>query len=234
MVVGSVEYPGAAILAVGAAARTGIGMLRYVGPEPVSHQVLAAWPEVVLGPGQVDAWVLGCGVSANATDQLKKIDELMMTKTPKVVDAGALSRADWSSVQELTCILTPHAGELSRLLDSMGKHCELDYEAVGLAARLTRQVVVLKGNTTLIADPDGEVRSVGPNPTGLATAGTGDVLAGIAGALCAANPDAALIDVAELAVQLHSEAARLAAQKGTFVAHDLIDELRGVVANWQS
>ena len=90
------------------------------------------------------------------------------------------------------------------------------------------------GVTTLIADPLGEVRAVGPNSTALATAGTGDVLAGILGALLATNADSQpnLLDVAELAVIIHSEAATRAAAAGPVVALDVAEQVRTVIRDW--
>lgn len=237
-VIVSDDFPGAAILGVGAAARTGVGMIRYVGPPQVAQLVLASYPEVVIGSGHVDAWLLGSGVSVRSEAQAAAIREASRSSVAKVLDAGALQIVDWSEIEPGTCILTPHAGELARLLDSFSRHLELDYEAVALAARLTNQVVLLKGNTTLIATPDGQVLAVGPNPTVLATAGTGDVLAGIIGALLAANATNSsehdLAPIAALAVEIHSEAARRASANGTVVAHDLIAQIAQVVSAWQS
>jgi hydroxyethylthiazole kinase-like uncharacterized protein yjeF len=222
-------------------------MIRYVGPAQASELVLSAYPEIVLGEGRVDAWLLGSGVSANAASQIEHVRHAVLDDRPKVIDAGALTVIDWDAVAPGTCILTPHAGELARLLDSFSKHVELDYEAVGLAAAITQQVVLLKGNTTLIASPSGKVVSVGPNPTVLATAGTGDVLAGILGALLASNSGAStsqaehaelslfdLTAIAELGVEIHSEAGRRASSEGTVVAHDLIPQVAKVVSEWQS
>lgn len=237
VVTGSSEFPGAAVLSVGAAARTGVGMIRYSGPPEASELVLGAYPEVVLGQGEVDAWLLGCGVSAQAVAQIEIIRAAAIGGAPKVIDAGALSVIDWSTVAPMSCILTPHAGELARLLDSFSQHSDLDYEAVVKAASLTNQVVLLKGNTTLIASPDAGVTAIGPNPPALATAGTGDVLAGIIAALLALNArdteDLDLVSLAALGVEIHSEAARRASANGTIVAHDLIPEIALVVSEWQ-
>ena len=212
-------------------------MIRYVGPRQVSDLVSTTYPEVVLGVGKVDAWVLGSGVSMQADAQIEVIREAVQSPVAKVLDAGALQCVDWNTVPARTCILTPHAGELARLLDSFSQHLDLDYEAVARAAFLTNQVVLLKGSTTLIASPDGNVIAVGPNPSVLATAGTGDVLAGILGALLAANTipneEVNLVEIAVLAVEIHSEAARRSSANGTVVAHDLISQIALVVSEWQ-
>ena len=229
---GSEAYPGAALLGVSAAARTGIGMIRYVGPESVAKLVIESRPECVLGFGKVDAWVLGSGIAVDDSSQRENLRVALADERPKVIDAGALTAVDYPSLAPMCAILTPHAGELARLLDSFGRHFELDFEAVQVAAAMTRQVVILKGNTSLIAHPNGEVVAVGPNSPALATAGTGDVLAGILGAILAANPDADLVEVAELAVLIHSDAATQASQAGPVVAMDVVDTLRSVVQDW--
>jgi len=234
LVTGSSAYPGAALLGVNAAARTGIGMIRYVGPDDVSKLVIESRPESVLAFGRIDAWVLGSGVSFEDKEQRQNILQALADEKPKVIDAGSLAIADFTKLAPLSAILTPHAGELARLLDSFGRHFELDFEAVKAASAMTRQVVILKGNTSLIAHPSGEVVAVGPNSTALATAGTGDVLAGVLGALLAANPEADLVEVSELAILLHSEAATRAAQSGPVVAMDVVEELRSVVRDWQT
>lgn len=233
-VTGSERYPGAAILGVTAAMRTGVGMVRHVAPESVTKLVLEVRPESVTGFGRVDAWVLGSGVPFDDELQVANIRVAASQDCPLVIDAGALELVDYSILAAHSCILTPHAGELARLLDRYGKHFDLDYEAVVAAAAITNQVVLLKGNTTLIADPHGEVRAVGPNSTSLATAGTGDVLAGILGALMAANSmeEGNYFDVAELAVLIHSEAATRAANAGPVVALDVAEQVRSVVRDW--
>ena len=233
-VTGSERFPGAAVLGVTAAMRTGVGMVRHVAPASVTNLLLEVRPEVVAGFGRAQAWVLGSGVPVDDVLQVANILEAASQKCPLVIDAGALELVDYSTLDPQTCILTPHAGELARLLDHFGKHLDLDYEAVVAAAAITNQVVMLKGNTTLIADPLGEVRAVGPNSTALATAGTGDVLAGILGALLAANATNKLnlLDVAELAVNIHSDAATRAAEAGPVVALDVAEQVRAVVRDW--
>ncbi|MEY3663570.1 MAG: hypothetical protein RI919_1086 [Actinomycetota bacterium] len=233
-VTGSERFPGAAILGVTAAMRTGVGMVRHVAATTVTKLLLEVRPEVVAGFGRAQAWVLGSGVPVDDELQVANILEAASQNCPLVIDAGALEVVDYSSLAPQTCILTPHAGELARLLDRFGKHFDLDYEAVVAAAAITNQVVMLKGNTTLIADPHGEVRAVGPNSPALATAGTGDVLAGILGSLLATNADGEtdLLDIAELAVHIHSEAAMRAAEAGPVVALDVAEQVRTVIRDW--
>jgi hydroxyethylthiazole kinase-like uncharacterized protein yjeF len=233
-VTGSEAFPGAALLGVQAAARSSVGMIRYVGPSSVQKLIIEARPEVVLGFGKVDAWVLGSGVDPADGEQVGNIATAVQTGARCIVDAGALFVVDYVSMAAQSAILTPHAGELARLLDAFGRHFELDYEAVQAAAAMTRQIVILKGNTSLIAHPNGEVVAVGPNAPELSTAGTGDVLAGVLGALVAANPGADLVEVAELGVLLHSEAASRAATQGPVVAMDVVDSLRAAVSDWSA
>lgn len=241
---GSLAYPGAAILGVTAAMRCPIGMVRYLGPQKVGHLLLEVRPEAVLGLGRADAWVLGSGIAADhdpdATEVLDVLTQFA-TASIAVVDAGALAMVDFSQHAART-VLTPHAGELAALLTRLGHPISRDevelssVEAAVLAAKLTDCVVLLKGNTTHLATAGGHVRSIGPLSAQLATAGTGDVLAGILGALLAANKDVALadeqvfLDVIELAVELHSRAADLAHQDGPVSALDVAESVRKVIA----
>lgn len=236
-ITGSTEYPGAAVLGVTAAVRTGIGMVRYQGPEGVAQLVLENRPEVVCTEGRADAWVLGSGVPESAGERFAAA---FVNEFPKVIDAGALAVCDFQKLAG-DAILTPHAGEAAALVSRLDeaidrKIVESEPEAIALRlAALTSQTVCLKGNITIIANPVGEVVSVGPNPADLATAGTGDVLAGILGALLAANhSDFNSLDIAQLAVMIHSEAARRLAENGPIAALDLANEVRRVIADWRS
>lgn len=235
-VTGSETYPGAALLGVTGAMRTGIGLIRYLGPKSVERLILETRPEVVCGSGRADAWVLGSGVDPNDPVRVSELGAAFSFDGLKVLDALAIQVAEYSVLSPETAILTPHAGELARLLDRFGKHFDLDYEAVQAAAAITNQLVILKGNTTLIAEPSGSVIAIGPNPTALATAGTGDVLAGILGALLATNvgdPNLDLVDVAVLGVSIHAEAADRAARSGPVAALDVAEAVRVVVHDWQ-
>ena len=236
-VTGSDSYPGAALLGVTAAIRTGIGMVRYFGPESVERLILESRPEVVCEPGRVSAWVLGSGLTSLDAERLTVAFE---GPEPKVIDAGALEICNFENL-EGRAILTPHAGEaaalISRLdspIDRAGVEAEPEVVARQLAL-LTGQTVCLKGNITIIANPDFETVSVGPNPADLATAGTGDVLAGIMGAILAAHhDDFDALDVAQTAVLIHAEAARRLTEQGPIAALDLAEEIRHVVADWRT
>ena len=236
-VTGSDSYPGAALLGVTAAIRTGIGMVRYFGPESVERLILESRPEVVCEPGRVSAWVLGSGLTPLDAERLTSA---FARSEPKIIDAGALEICNFETL-EGRAILTPHAGEAAALvsrLDSQIDRAAVEAEPEIIArqlAMLTGQTVCLKGSVTVIANPDFETVSVGPNPADLATAGTGDVLAGIMGAILAAqHDDFDALDVAQTAVMIHAEAARRLAEHGPIAALDLADEVRAVVADWRN
>jgi NAD(P)H-hydrate repair Nnr-like enzyme with NAD(P)H-hydrate dehydratase domain len=216
---GSVEFPGAAILGVTAAMRTGVGLVRYLGPVEVSKVLIEARPETVLGEGRAQAWVIGSGVLAG--DQ--RIESAINFAGRKIVDAGALTLENLSRLSEQDFI-TPHLGEAKRL----------GCETLAELTRLTKSVVILKGSVTKIGQFGKAEISVGPNPAELATAGTGDVLAGILGALVASNEAADGIELAKFAVELHAQAARVASEYGPMVALDLAEAVRVVVHEWSS
>ena len=242
-VTGSIEYPGAAILGVTAAMRTGVGMVRYLGPESVGKMLLEVRPEAVLQPGRAQAWVVGSGIAADdkggqATRLLGVIEDSQYA----VIDAGALDIVDFASLKA-TAILTPHAGELERLLARLGSPMSRPLieanprDAAILAATLTGQIVLLKGNVTTIASPNKTVNQTPPANPALATAGSGDVLAGILGALVAANSaeltsgHLTLGEIALAGALLHARAADLAAMDGPVAALDVAEAVRKVVGD---
>lgn len=211
---GSDAYPGAAVLGVEAAWRAGAGFVRYVGAGRAADAVIARRPETVTGPDvggtRVDAWVIGSGTDAarRPGDEERALHEILGGTAPVIVDAGAL---DLVRTAAAPVIITPHAGEFARLRRSlnMGEGTDRATDAAEVAAAL-ELTVVLKGATTLVASPSGSVLSVSEAPAWLATAGTGDVLAGMLGALVAANSDEPPAEVAASAVWLHGHAAALA------------------------
>jgi hydroxyethylthiazole kinase-like uncharacterized protein yjeF len=219
---GSSEFAGAAVLAVGGAIRGGAGMVRYVGPDDVARQVRHHWPEAVTASGKVQAWVAGPGLGSGA-GRGRALDTVLAAAEPAVIDADGLRLLP--PRLDSPMLLTPHAGELARLL-GVDRH---DVEARRLhharaAAARWNAVILLKGSTTLVVAPDGRVRA---NPTGtpaLATAGSGDVLAGLAGALLAAGLDP--FDAGSVAAYVHGAAGRLAAETAAYPsATDVLDAL---------
>ena len=207
---GSAAYPGAAILCSGAAVAATSGMVRYAGA--AAAEVLAQWPEVVAVPevaaaGRVQAWVVGPGLGTDEA-AVTALMWVLNTDLPVIVDADALTilsaHPHLVGKREAPTVLTPHAGEYARLATGAGLPATSDTGAgrpatsdtsdrVAAARRLADTLgatVLLKGNVTVIAEP----RSAGGltylNPAGgswAATAGSGDVLSGIIGALLAAG-----------------------------------------------
>jgi hydroxyethylthiazole kinase-like uncharacterized protein yjeF len=230
-ITGSARYPGAAVLGVEAALRTGVGMVRYLGPGRATRLVLQRRPEAVTTDGRVQAWVLGSGQDPSERDELTRlqIDTALAQEVPVVLDAGALDL--WSRATGAR-VLTPHAGELARLLDLARGDVLTDREtSARRAAETTGGIVLLKGAETLVASPGGELLRVRNATPWLATAGTGDALAGILGALVATHADATdLAPIAAAAAWIHGEAARRASGGGPFTVLDLCTQLPGVVA----
>jgi hydroxyethylthiazole kinase-like uncharacterized protein yjeF len=224
LLAGSEKYTGAALLSTGGAVAGGAGMVRLVTAPNAAAAVRLVHPEVVITElpgirfpddvGRVQAWVAGPGMGTDeaAADRLRRV---LATNLPVLIDADGLTLL--SNHRELLprpapTLLTPHAGELGRLLRAdPADVAARRLEHARRAATEFGACVLLKGSTTVVAPPH-DVDPVLINTTGtswLATAGTGDVLAGLAGALLAqglAAPQAALC-----AAYLHGLAARLAA-----------------------
>lgn len=209
---GSTRYPGAALLAV-AGANTGLaGMVRYVGA--AASLVKEHHPEVV-GPGRVQAWVVGPGGGEDAGDQLA---QALADGVPLVADADAL--AHLGGPLPVSAVLTPHAGELAAMLGL--DRAEVEARPLRHARRAAEEyaaVVLLKGRHTLVADPVGRVRVTTTGTPWLATAGAGDVLSGLIGALLATGLGA--LDAASVGSWLHGAAATLAARGGPITAGDV-------------
>ncbi|MFZ7088540.1 ADP-dependent NAD(P)H-hydrate dehydratase [Curtobacterium sp. RRHDQ10] len=236
VVTGSTAYPGAAVLGVDAAVHTGIGMVRYVGPARATDFVLARRPEVVSGIGRVQAWLVGSGTDASSLDD-ETADGFRTASdsdVPVVVDAGALGRVDLGA----RAVLTPHAGELAKLLGTDRSSVSDDPAGSALrAADQTGAVVLLKGRQTRVVTPGGGVRLVVESGNGwLATAGAGDALGGVMGALVASRAARGPIgpeDLAHLAAAaavVHGTAALRASGGGPFPVLDLARQLPAVVA----
>lgn len=220
---GSAAYPGAAVLSVGGASCGLAGMVRYAGG--AADAVTAAHPEVVVGAGRVQAWVVGSGGGDDAAGALA---EALADDVPVVVDADALAHLPRPLARP--AVLTPHAGELARMLGGVDR---ADVEARPLhharrAAREHDAVVLLKGRRTLVAHPDGRVRVNTSGVSWLATAGAGDVLAGLVGALLATGLDP--LDAGAAGAWLHGAAAAAAsaATGGPVTAVDVLARLAAV------
>jgi hydroxyethylthiazole kinase-like uncharacterized protein yjeF len=212
---GSRQYPGAGALCVAGAGSGLAGMVRYRpvdDDEEVADTVRAQHPEAIAGDGRVQAWVVGSGGGDRAGEALA---EAVADGTPVVVDADALGHLQGSL--GIPAILTPHAGELARMLDVTRAEVEGHQLLFAREAAVHfGAVVVLKGRHTLVADPGGRVRVTTTGVSWLATAGAGDVLAGLTGALLAAGLDP--FDAASVGSWLHGAAATLASDGGPLTA----------------
>ncbi|SEO68136.1 NAD(P)H-hydrate dehydratase [Trujillonella endophytica] len=232
IVAGSATYPGAAVLCTGAALRTRPGLVRYAGTAAAG--VRAAWPEAIVtegrpsDAGRVQAWVVGPGMGTDdgAADV---VAEVLATDLPVLLDADALTlvarRPDLVRDRTAPTVLTPHDREFARFGQDVGA------DRIGAARRLAADlgaVVLLKGAATIVAAPDGPAFVNGTGTPELATAGTGDVLSGIAGALLAAGLPAA--EAAATAAHVHGRAGQLAAEGGPLIAGDLVRRLPRTLA----
>lgn len=237
VVTGSEKYPGAAVLGVEAAHRTGIGMVRFLGEKGPVDLVLARRPETVTVSGDVNSWLVGSGMESTQelNPELPALAHAALGLQPVVVDAGGLSFLGHVSAP---AIITPHEGELERLVPRNGATRE---EWVASAADQLGVVVVLKGHETLVSTPEeatgGRFLVKVTSPTSwLATAGTGDVLAGIIAAVVATHSVKrvpSLHELAELAatgVFLHGKAAEFAGEVGPFPALDVAEAVGRVVS----
>ncbi|WP_193046124.1 NAD(P)H-hydrate dehydratase [Mycolicibacterium baixiangningiae] len=210
---GSSTYPGAAILCTGAAVAATSGMVRYVGS--AAAEVVSHWPEVVAAPtaaaaGRVQSWVVGPGLGTDEAGAAALCFALD-TDLPVIVDADGLTllaaHPGLVADRSAPTVLTPHAGEFARLAGSSPGE-----DRVRSARRLAEQfgaTVLLKGNVTVVAEPDGRAFL---NPAGgawAATAGSGDVLSGMIGALLAAGLPAG--EAAAMAAFVHAHAANASA-----------------------
>jgi ADP-dependent NAD(P)H-hydrate dehydratase / NAD(P)H-hydrate epimerase len=237
---GSQQYSGAAVLATGSAIHGGAGMVRLVSSEAVLAAARQHWPEAVMSvadpaapaesiktAGRVQAWTAGPGMGTGE-DSAGLLAAVLATDLPVLVDADGitiLSRHRELMDRTAPTLITPHSGELARLTGADADDIEARrLEHAVRAADDLGITVLLKGSTTVIAEP-GE-QPVLVNSTGsswLATAGSGDVLSGLAGALLAQGIEAPL--AAAMAAYLHGIAGRLAARDAPIGASDIITAL---------
>jgi hydroxyethylthiazole kinase-like uncharacterized protein yjeF len=227
IVAGSDRFTGAAALAVGGALRGGAGMVRLVSAGPAVAVVRQRWPEALTlatgdgtqagheieTAGRVQAWVAGpgMGTDGSARDRLAAV---LATELPVLVDADGLTLIAAERgllARPAPTLLTPHAGELARLLGADPAQVEARrLEHARAAAAELGATVLLKGSTTVIASAGGgEVLVNSTGTSWLATAGTGDVLSGLAGSLLAQG--LTVTEAAAAAAFLHGIAARRAA-----------------------
>ncbi|MET4781733.1 ADP/ATP-dependent (S)-NAD(P)H-hydrate dehydratase [Glaciihabitans sp. UYNi722] len=235
VITGSTAYPGAAVLGVEAALRTGVGMVRYLGDERPSDFVLRRRPETVTAPGRVQAWLLGSGMDAATRDPAtaKRLGDAIAQGLPVVIDAGAL---DLVGNATGAVIITPHFRELARVTGA--ETSDIAADPGTWAARAAEELgvtVLLKGHKTYVASPDGARLVASSAPPWLATAGAGDALGGILGAIVATHADAAadsgtLARLAATASVVHGLAAERAGHGGPFTVLDLAENVSPVIA----
>ncbi|POX91797.1 bifunctional ADP-dependent NAD(P)H-hydrate dehydratase/NAD(P)H-hydrate epimerase [Mycobacterium kansasii] len=211
---GSSTYPGAAVLCTGAAVAATSGMVRYAGS--AHAEVLAHWPEVIASPtpaaaGRVQAWVVGPGLGTSDEEAAGALWFALETDLPVLVDADGLTML--AAHPELVVnrwaptVLTPHAGEFARLAGAPPGPDRVS--ACRKLADTFGATVLLKGNVTVIADPGGPVYLSPAGQSWAATAGSGDVLSGMIGALLASG--LAPAEAAAAAAFVHARAAGLSA-----------------------
>ena len=239
IVAGSIDYPGAALLTALGAMRTGAGVVRVATAESVAARLAAAVPEItwmaldeeapgLISPGgwrrvttaaaEYDAVVIGPGLGSQPATQRRARQLIASMAVATLVDADGLNALAagerWWQATRASMVLTPHPGEFARLTGADAPPADDDdarAEAATAAAHRWGQVVVLKGARTVVAAPSGEVHISAIATPALATAGSGDLLAGAIGALLAAGTDALAAAVCGVAV--HGAAGLLAAER---------------------
>jgi hydroxyethylthiazole kinase-like uncharacterized protein yjeF len=230
---GSPPFTGAAVLSTGGALAGPAGFLRYAGA--AADQVRQRWPEAVItervaDAGRVQAWVVGPGLGTDE-QAVQELRSVLAAPVPVCLDADALTLIapdppGWLAGRRAPTVLTPHDREFARLGGERPNHAGRVAAALRLASWLS-VVVLLKGDRTIVATPEGLAYA---NPTGspaLATAGTGDVLSGLIGSLLAAGIPAERAAVA--GAFAHGLAGRRAAASGPVTAQHVMTELRPVI-----
>jgi hydroxyethylthiazole kinase-like uncharacterized protein yjeF len=249
---GSLGFTGAAYLAGMAAARAGAGLVRLLVAESI-YPILAAkctevmaTPVAEVAPGAVghaaydsvlrqlsaaEAGVIGPGLGRDRSTWRLILDLALHATCPLVLDADALNALADSARKKTRLgknrVLTPHPGEMSRLI---GKTTEaIAADRVGAARKAAKEwgaVVVLKGAHTVVAHPDGRISEDPHEVPALASGGTGDVLAGLIGALVAQGSDP--FAAAVTGVYVHAAAGRRISQRlgdSGLLASDLLPEI---------
>jgi hydroxyethylthiazole kinase-like uncharacterized protein yjeF len=216
------KMPGAIALAATAAARAGAGYVRVS-----ISRVIEGLPSSVVqvDTAEINDGRIGCLLVGPGMGDIPQVLTLALTsQAPKVIDADGISQlGDPERLRGQDAIITPHEGEFARLFGKIeGNKAERALEA----ARRSGAVVIYKGPDTLVAAPDGRLGFAPPAPAWLASAGTGDVLAGIAAAMRARGLEA--FEAASAAVWLHGRAAELAGSQ--MIADDLAEAIPGAIA----
>lgn len=236
---GSIDYPGAAVLTALGAMRAGAGVVRVATAESVAARLASAVPELtwlaldeeapgLIAPGgwrrvtteaaRYDAVVIGPGLGSQPATQRRARQLVSSLSVPAVIDADGLNAlADgsrWWQAIRAPAVLTPHPGEFARLTGEPAPASDDDdarAESVAVAAARWEVVVVLKGAHTVVAEPGGSVLASAIATPALATAGSGDVLAGVIGAFLAAGAEP--LAAAACGVAVHGAAGLIAAER---------------------
>jgi hydroxyethylthiazole kinase-like uncharacterized protein yjeF len=227
VVAGSADYPGAGVLATGAASCGGAGFVRYAGS--AADAIRGRYPEVVVHEGampsqlRVQAWAAGPGIGTGdaARDLLA---DVLGTDVPVVVDADGvtvLGRNRELLKRSAATVLTPHDREFARIADGPSAD---RLGSARTAASALGATVLLKGNATVVAAPDGRAWINRTGTPWLATAGSGDVLTGLIGSLLAAGLDPPV--AAAAGAYVHGVAGQLAAAQGPPTSVDVLHALR--------
>lgn len=223
IIAGSEAYAGAAHLCVAGAQAGTAGMVRFLGSAELSRRVVDRTPEVVASDGRVQAWAVGSGGGEAAEAQLA---HALADDVPVVVDADALRFLP--AEVSVPALLTPHAGELAEMMGVSRADIEADpLRHVEAAACQWGTTVLLKGRRTLIATPG---RTTIVNLTGtswLATAGAGDVLAGLSASFIASGAEPHIAGA--LAAYVHGSAAEHANPDGPFTASQVAATISHVI-----
>jgi NAD(P)H-hydrate epimerase len=237
-VCGSLEYAGAALLCGTSAMRAGAGLVALAVPASLQPVIAGRVPELVTVPlpedgGDVvageavkaidkrapDALVVGSGLRESPGNGRLVRSLIKREGVAAVVDGGALNLlaagGEWWPQRRRSLILTPHPGEFARLTGAgVGSDDAERAERAADAALRFESVVVLKGARTVVADSTGRLAVTSVANAALATAGSGDVLAGVIGSLLAQG--APPFDAACLGVYLHARSGeRLSGRMGT-------------------
>ena len=211
------KMPGAIALAATAAARAGAGYVRVSTSRPIENLPAAI---VQLDTAEVNDERIGCLLVGPGLGDTPQVLTLALTShAPKVIDADGITLlGDPERLRGQDAIITPHAGEFARLF---GKIPGSKADQAAEAARRSGAVIVYKGPDTVVASPDGRIGFAAPAPAWLASAGTGDVLAGIIAAMRARGLPA--FEAACAGVWLHGRAAELAGP------HMIADDLAAAI-----
>jgi hydroxyethylthiazole kinase-like uncharacterized protein yjeF len=211
------KMPGAIALAAKAAARSGAGYVRV----STSRQIDGLPASIVqTDTAEINDERIGCLLVGPGMGDIPQVLTLALTsRAPKVVDADGITElGDPERLRGQDAILTPHEGEFGRLFGRLeGSKAERALEA----AKISGATIVFKGPDTLVASPDGRLGFAPPAPAWLASAGTGDVLAGMIAAMRARSLEA--FDAACAAVWLHGRAAEIVGP--SLIADDLVDAI---------